>query len=42
MAQCISKSWQNDPDWLGVRENVERLTATPDWAEQTLRYQRHL
>lgn len=27
--------WKNDPDWFGVRENVERLTATPDWAEQT-------
>jgi propane monooxygenase small subunit len=26
--------WKNDPAWFGVRENVERLTATPDWAEQ--------
>src|SRR5579875_497401 len=26
--------WKNDPCWFGVRENVERLTATPDWAEQ--------
>jgi propane 2-monooxygenase small subunit len=26
--------WKNDPVWFGVRENVERLTATPDWAEQ--------
>src|SRR5260370_72209 len=26
--------WQDDPVWLGVRENVERLTATSDWAEQ--------
>jgi propane monooxygenase small subunit len=27
--------WKNDPVWFGVRETVERLTATPDWAEQT-------
>jgi propane monooxygenase small subunit len=26
--------WKGDPAWFGVRENVERLTATPDWAEQ--------
>jgi propane monooxygenase small subunit len=26
-------TWQNDPLWQGVRENVERLTATRDWAE---------
>jgi propane monooxygenase small subunit len=26
-------TWQNDPAWQGVRENVERLTATHDWAE---------
>jgi propane monooxygenase small subunit len=26
--------WMNDPVWSGARENVERLTATPDWAEQ--------
>jgi propane monooxygenase small subunit len=26
-------AWQEDPVWQGVRENVERLTATPDWAE---------
>jgi propane monooxygenase small subunit len=26
-------AWQHDPVWLGVRENVERLTATRDWAE---------
>jgi propane 2-monooxygenase small subunit len=26
--------WKNDPAWQGVRENVERLTAAPDWAEQ--------
>jgi len=26
---CLS-----DPAWQGTRENVERLTATPDWAEQ--------
>lgn len=25
--------WHNDPVWQGVRENVERLTAIPDWAE---------
>ena len=29
------QTWKNDPAWTGVRENVERLTATPDWAEQT-------
>ncbi len=28
------QTWKNDPVWFGVRENVERLTATPDWAEQ--------
>ncbi|MBE3559600.1 MAG: toluene hydroxylase [Ktedonobacteraceae bacterium] len=28
------QTWKNDPAWPGVRENVERLTATPDWAEQ--------
>jgi propane 2-monooxygenase small subunit len=27
--------WLNDPVWFGVRENVERLTAAPDWAEVT-------
>jgi hypothetical protein len=26
--------WKNDPVWLGARENVERLTAISDWAEQ--------
>ena len=26
-------AWQHDPVWQGVRENVERLTATRDWAE---------
>ena len=26
--------WLSDPAWQGTRENVERLTATPDWAEQ--------
>jgi propane monooxygenase small subunit len=26
-------AWQQDPVWQGVRENVERLTATGDWAE---------
>lgn len=28
------QTWKNDPAWLGTRENVERLTATADWAEQ--------
>src|SRR6266853_1513179 len=28
------QTWLNDPVWFGVRENVERLTAAPDWAEQ--------
>ncbi len=28
------QTWLKDPAWQGVRENVERLTATPDWAEQ--------
>jgi propane monooxygenase small subunit len=27
------KVWQDDPVWQGVRENVEQLTATRDWAE---------
>jgi len=27
--------WLHDPVWFGVRENVERLAATPDWAEVT-------
>jgi propane monooxygenase small subunit len=27
------EAWQSDPVWLGVRENVERLTAIRDWAE---------
>ena len=26
-------AWQDDPVWQGVRETVERLTATRDWAE---------
>jgi propane monooxygenase small subunit len=26
-------TWQEDPVWQGVRENVERLTAVRDWAE---------
>jgi propane monooxygenase small subunit len=26
-------AWQSDPVWQGVRETVERLTATRDWAE---------
>jgi len=32
--QAHKQTWMNDPDWFGTRENVERLTATPDWAEQ--------
>jgi propane monooxygenase small subunit len=28
------QTWLQDPVWQGVRENVERLTATRDWAEQ--------
>jgi propane monooxygenase small subunit len=27
------EAWQHDPVWQGVRENVEQLTATADWAE---------
>jgi len=27
--------WLHDPVWFGLRENVERLAATPDWAETT-------
>jgi propane monooxygenase small subunit len=27
------RTWQEDPVWQKSRENVERLTATPDWAE---------
>jgi propane monooxygenase small subunit len=27
------EAWQSDPVWQGVRENVERLTGTRDWAE---------
>jgi propane monooxygenase small subunit len=27
------ETWQSDPVWQGVRENVERLTGTRDWAE---------
>jgi propane monooxygenase small subunit len=26
-------TWQSDPVWQGVRENVEQLTSTRDWAE---------
>ena len=26
-------TWQSAPEWQGVRENVERLTAIGDWAE---------
>lgn len=28
-------TWKDDPVWFGTRENVERITAAPDWAEQT-------
>ena len=27
------ESWQNDPVWQGVRENVEKLTGVRDWAQ---------
>jgi propane 2-monooxygenase small subunit len=27
------KTWQDDPVWQGIRENVEQLTAIRDWAE---------
>jgi propane monooxygenase small subunit len=27
------ETWQSAPEWQGVRENVERLTAIGDWAE---------
>jgi propane monooxygenase small subunit len=26
-------AWDEDPTWQGVRENVEQITATRDWAE---------
>ena len=29
------QAWLSDPIWQGVRENVERLAANNDWAEQT-------
>jgi propane monooxygenase small subunit len=31
--QAHLATWQTDPIWQGVRENVERLTAVRDWAE---------
>jgi len=31
--QAHITTWQEDPSWQGVRENVERLTAVRDWAE---------
>ena len=31
--QVHKATWQHDPVWQGVRENVERLTAIKDWAE---------
>jgi propane monooxygenase small subunit len=27
------ETWQNDPVWQGVRENVEKLTGIRDWAQ---------
>jgi len=27
------ETWQSAPEWQGVRENVERITAIGDWAE---------
>ncbi len=32
--QAHIKAWQEDPVWSGVRETVEQITATRDWAEQ--------
>lgn len=32
--QAHMATWQTDPVWAGVRETVEQLTATRDWAEQ--------
>jgi propane monooxygenase small subunit len=32
--QAHMAAWQTDPVWAGVRETVEQLTATRDWAEQ--------
>ncbi len=31
--QVHKDTWQNNPSWQGVRENVELLTAVGDWAE---------
>ena len=31
--QAHKSTWQEDPKWQGVRENVEHLTAIRDWAE---------
>ncbi|HEY4098663.1 MAG TPA: aromatic/alkene monooxygenase hydroxylase subunit beta [Baekduia sp.] len=32
--QAHIATWQSDPVWAGVRETVEQITATRDWAEQ--------
>lgn len=32
--QAHMATWQSDPAWAGVRQTVEELTATRDWAEQ--------
>lgn len=32
--QAHIATWQSDPVWAGVREMVENITATRDWAEQ--------
>ncbi len=32
--QAHLRAWKEDPVWQGVRENVERITAIVDWAEQ--------
>lgn len=32
--QAHIATWTSDPVWAGVRETVEQLTATRDWAEQ--------
>lgn len=31
--QAHKDAWQNSPEWQGVRENVELITACQDWAE---------
>jgi propane monooxygenase small subunit len=32
--QAHIEAWKSDPVWKGVRETVEQLTGTRDWAEQ--------